>query len=619
MTRPPDWRGGDCSSTALQVARTLIVAWLIVAGLWYAVSTLLTIANFGWTQLAFDQFRSYTSSLGMPFPANVMVLENGHRPIIPALLRVIEIHAFAANQYLQIAFGATCATLAATIIAVTAWRESISSAPVRAAGVLFALVGIFWLGNARMLLHGNESVAIYLVVVCVIAGALMLRRGAAEGRARWIVGAAVAGTLATFCFAAGIALFPSFLVLAWLLGARWRHISIIAVFAALCVALYLFVLSGDGGVRSSLHFRPVASVVVAARWLASPWITGWLGFADPQTHEIVLGTPLGLAMKHSANFLQALLHLPWRTSGATLIGLTGLLVLATSVIAKARRRGPMTATRTIAFALMLFAAATAGLIGIGRLDYLDKFPEQIFADRYLVWGCLFWMGIGLLLVTLANSRRPWLRNGLLAFACLLPIAMLPFQQYGAGWGAAVYHLNQAGAAAAMSDVFDDRLFTDNQDATLEQRVRSYELLRKDQLGPFRFAGTEDLGHALLIDPLNKPADVAVNVQKLSAVSDARDATTGAMFEGVVSAGIRAIRARGPLAVIDPDRRIVGYAVFSFVGKPMKPLSLSLPLKRGFEGYVNNHDPAIRYRLVSMDGDGIKGIAWNLAELPALTP
>ena len=619
MTNRPDSVADDNSSTVILVVHTLVVVWLILAGLFYATSALVTIANYAWPQLAFDQFRSYTSALGMRFPDNVMVLENGHRPIIPALLRVVEIHAFAANQYLQIAFGATCATLAATIIALSAWRESGTDTLVRAAGVLLALLGIFWLANARMLLHGNESASIYLVIVCVTAGSLMVRRGAIDGRARWMVGAAIACALATFCFAAGVALFPTFLVLGWLLGARWRQLLIIVAMAALCLGLYLFILPGDGGVRGSLDFRPLDSMVVAARWLASPWITGWLGFADPQTHALVLDQPLGLAMKSAANFLQSVLHLQWKTTGAMLIGFGGLAIMTVGVVVKACRRGPMTATQTLAFALMMFAAATAGLIAIGRLDYLDTAPEQIFADRYLVWSCLFWMGIGLLLLSLANSRRVWLRGGVLAFVCVLPVALLPFHQYGQGWGASVYRGNQAGAAAAMSDLFDDRRFQTRDDATLDQRVLSYHLLREGQLGPFRFAGTEELGHVLGTEPVGTSDDISVILETTSIVTDARDASTGASFEGVVAGGIKAIRARGPLAVIDPDRRIVGYAMFSFVGKPMSKWSYSLPLKRGFDGYVKAYDPTVRYRLISMDSDGITGAAWDLGELPALTP
>ncbi|MFZ2237117.1 MAG: hypothetical protein WAV67_12155 [Dokdonella sp.] len=612
--------GRDANASLIaRVVSRLLIGWLILAGLWYAMTSLVAIANYAWPQLAFDQFRSYTHYLGMPFPDNVLVMENGHRPIIPALLRVAEIHLFAANQYLQIAFGTFFAILTASVIAVTAWRETSSDALVRAAGVMLALVGIFWLANARMLLHGTESEHVYLVMFCGIAGSLMVRRAVSDDRAGWMVGAAIACMLATFSFAGGVALFPTFLALAWMLGARWRHILIIVAVAVLCLGLYLFVLAGNGSVRQSLDFRPLDSMVVSARWLASPWITGWLGLADSQPLGFVINTPLGLAMTHSAKFLQSLLHVEWKSSGATLIGSVGLTIMVASVVAKARRRGPMTATRTLAFALMMFAAATAGLIGVGRLDYLEKIPEQVFSDRYLVWPCLFWLGIGLMLLSLANARRPWLRDGLLAFSCMLPIALFSFQQYGAGWGASVYHMNQAGAAAAMSDLFDDRLFQTGDDATLAQRVLSYRLLREGHLGPFRYPGSEELGHLLAANPVAAPANISVFLQKTFAVTDARDGSNGARFEGVVAAGIRAIQARGPLAVIDPDRRIVGYAMFSNVGKPMRTLGFSMPLKRGFDGYVKNYAPAVRYRLVSLDSNGIQGITWNLGELSELTP
>lgn len=600
-------------TTKRRAGDQLACAWLLLAAVWYALTALATIANFAWPQLIFDQLRSYTFYLGLPFPANVLAMENGHRPIVPALLRVAEIHLFAANQYLQIGFGTLCATLTAGLIAHVVWREEDLPTPLRAAGVLMASVAIFWLANARMLLHGTESEHAYLVMLCLLVGSLMVRRCAHEGGFGWMVGAATACVIATFTFGAGIALLPTFLLIGWLLRTPWRYLWVLVGTTLACFVLYVFVLPGDGAVRNYLELRPLDSLIVAVRWLASPWITGWLGLADPPVTKMVLRTPLAEALKSSANFLQTLLHLEWRSSGAALIGMAGLGVAAIAVVAKAVHRGPMTRVQTLALTIVVFGAATAAIIGIGRIDYLERHPDQIFADRYLLWPCLFWLGIWLALVT-ASTGRPWLRRGLLALATVLPVMLYTLHVFGAGWGATVYRNDQASAAAGMSDLFDERLFRNDAAATVKQSVQVYRLMRERRLGPFRIVGSDRLHETLAVAPSPPVAGISVDMGSTSAVADARDRAAGVRFQGVVSTGIRVIHERGPLAVIDPDRRIVGYAMFSHVGKPMRTLSLSLPLKRGFDGYIKGYDPAIRYRLVSMASAGDE--SWELADIPS---
>lgn len=594
----------------------VLVAWLLAAGCWYALTSLLTIANFAWPQLAFDQLRSYTYYLGLPFPENVLQLENGHRPIIPATVRVAEMHAFAANQQLQIVLGTLFASLTAALVAVVAWRDRTLPLALRAAGFMLALIAVFWLGNARMLLHGNESTSVYLVTLCLVAGALMLHRCAHGGGLGWMLAAAAMATVATFCFATGIALFPTFFVIGWLLRTPWRHLALLVATMLACLVLYLFVLPGDGGVRGSLDLRPIDTLQLAARWVASPWITGWLGLADPQTHGIVVTRSLGIALKDSANFLQSALHVEWRTTGALLIGMTGFAITAGAVVIKSLRRGPMTPLQTLAFALMLFGAASGFIIGIGRLVYLLARPAEVFADRYLLWTCLFWLGICLLLISVASRRRV-LRDGLVAFAMLLPIVLYTFHGYGAGWGAAVYRANQASTAAAISDVFDDQSFRSDDTATVEQTLAVFRGMREQHLGPYHLAGRDQLG-AVLASPLSPASpDILVNLGTSSLASDVRGGAGGLRFDGVVVTGIRAINDRGPLAVIDPQQRIVGYALFSTVGKPMRAFSLSVPIKRGFEGYVKNYQPGVSYRLVSMAP--ANGDAWLLGDIPAPAP
>jgi len=60
---------------------------------------------------------------------------------------------------------------------------------------------------------------------------------------------------------------------------RWQIIPVAAL--ATCLFLYLYALPGDQGVRGALNFHLLNSALIAADWLSSPWVHGWLGHADP--------------------------------------------------------------------------------------------------------------------------------------------------------------------------------------------------------------------------------------------------------------------------------------------------------------------------------------------------
>jgi len=145
-----------------RIPKYIVAAFFLAAGFYFAATTLCAIINFAWRQPMFDQYRSYATFLSLPFPQNILQSDNGHHPVIPNLFRLAEIHWFATNQLLQISVGTCCAFLSATIISVSVWRTRNLPLVARAAGVMLAVLGLLWLANARMLLHGNESLDVYL-------------------------------------------------------------------------------------------------------------------------------------------------------------------------------------------------------------------------------------------------------------------------------------------------------------------------------------------------------------------------------------------------------------------------------------------------------------------------
>ena len=85
--------------------RALFALGTVSAALVWFWSSLATLSTFALRYPAFDQYRLYSIYLGLPFPTNAVQPENGHRPILPALLRLAEIRWLAADQKFKVVVG----------------------------------------------------------------------------------------------------------------------------------------------------------------------------------------------------------------------------------------------------------------------------------------------------------------------------------------------------------------------------------------------------------------------------------------------------------------------------------------------------------------------------------
>ncbi len=597
-----------------RVAGIVGLVCLAVAALWLLTS-LMALVNFAWPQPLYDQFRLYLIYLTESFPANVLELENGHRPILPALLRVAEIHAFAANQHLQIVVGAMFALGSALFLARAAWRETALPVPARASGVLIAMLAVLWMGNARMLLHGNELVHAYLLTLSVMLGAACVERARSGNVLAWMSAATVCGMIATFSFGPGIATFAALFLVA--LSARIRPAGLLVLIAGCVVslALYMAVLPGSAGVRGMLAFDPLESFLAMTRWLASPWVNAWLGLADPPLAEwldqSLSGSWLGRVLIGSAGVANAALGNDWRALGSVLIGLAGLAALAIHTLRALLRPQATSRLDRIALALGLFGAATAAIMGLGRLEFFRTYPDQVFAERYLVWPCLFWAGLALLTHGRLRGRSLRLANGSAVAVMLIALALLPTHHAWIGWGSVVYRYAQRSAASARADALDAEVFPDDDSARFTTVVRVLDLFRERGLAMFSEPGSGLLGRKIA----SLQTDTSTQVQWLAAEAfgDARNGASCGHLAGWITSGISRVAHGGPLVVVDDDGRVMGYAEFSFIAPNARPLRLDAPRKRGFDAYLRELDAHRTYRLVQLELPGDSGSV--LATIP----
>jgi len=583
----------------------------------YAWTALCAEVNFAWRQPMLDQWRLYHTFLSLPFPENVLQLENGHRPIFPNLIRVAEIHWFAADQHLQIVCGAVFAFLSAAIIIFVTLRERSVPFVARCAGTMLAVIGVLWLANSRMLLHGNESVHTYLLTLCVTSAGLFVHRARRNGALAWMIAAATACVVAMFCFGPGAASFVSIVLLALImrLPARWLFVP----FAMLtgCLVLYVLVLPGSQGVRHMLDVRPLESLRIMAQWLSSPWINGWLGLADPQAAWVVLDKPAitSHVLRSSANALAGATGVSWRGLGIA-IGFAGIS-LFTARVAIALWRGvrTLTAWESVAIGMGSFALCSAAIFAVGRLDYLQTYPDQVYADRYMVWPSLFWCALALLATfDLAHSPRRYAQFAGICFLVAMPFALWPAHRQGVAWASIVYRNAQESAAAARSGVYDSDKFPDNAAAWKPTVLATLNLLRREHLAMFADPMWEMVGKPCpwsIADGKN----VSVQAAIASSGTDGIDGTAFVSVSGVVSSGIAQIQKSGQIAIIDSNDVIVGLAEFSQLKPGSAALRFDAPRKRGFDGYIRHFDPHGIYTLVWLVPDMRQAIRLTSVTVP----
>ena len=185
--------------------------------------------------------------------------------MLPALVRLLEIEWFGANQLLQLGVGVALVLATIALIGLAGRRDGRS--PLQGATVwLLGVLGVLWLGNARMLVHGNELVHAYLVTTFAVA-ALWAVHAATRGHAvRWMAVAATCALGAVFSFGSGMAVFAALFVCAFVARVPWRAWLLpLLVFTA--IGLYLAGMPGDsgaqfaaGGAARQSHGRPALAV-----------------------------------------------------------------------------------------------------------------------------------------------------------------------------------------------------------------------------------------------------------------------------------------------------------------------------------------------------------------------
>jgi putative flippase GtrA len=577
--------GPGAAESAWRGFQVVAVAALLGGAALYVASGVAAVALFGFRRPLWDQFRSYQLLLSAPFPLDVLQAENGHRPIIPNLLKLADLAVDGGRQGVLLLAGTLFALVAFALIAGALWRDRVLPPLWRAAGVLAAALALFWLGNARMLLHGNESIGVYWVLAWLVCGVVALACGAGSTRATGV--AALSLALGCFGFGNGPVIGCTLLLVAVLLRVPWRQVAGLAASFAVVLLLYSVLLPGAGAARNVLAVHPMENAAVALRWLSGAWIQVWLGLPDhpsgfmraAMAHNGAGGWLIG-----SADWLARLADDPLSAqSGAALwLGAAGVAALLGLSVAAWQRREAAAATPVLGLGLAWFALGTAVLVGMSRLDYFAQWPRQIFAERYLPWSCAFWLG--LLLAVPIGPRVAAATAPLAAVVvAVAAVALWPSERVWMGWAAIVDRHSRIFALALAQDqdlpALDAALAIPAEAATMRT------------IGDLRQAGSD------LYDPHCPPPGTARgNVASLDvAWTDPAD--------GLSSPSLRRLEGRWSGAPPDHARLWVRDGNGACIGRGEFTHYTSFGRRAGFDilARTAGAKPPLRVELVSADG------------------
>ena len=564
------------ASPAQRYAQYSAAVIALAAAYAYLHTSVATLFNFGLRYPFSDHYRIYANFFRIPLRDAIWGIENAHRPVVAALVRLAEMRWADADQWLQLTAGAGMAFATAAVIAAAGWRERALPTSARASTVLVAVLGVFWLGNVRMLFHGGEAIAVYPVTLMTVLAASCVYSAMVGGSAWWMALGGLLCTVATFSFGSGIVSFAALFTVAFVMRLQWRYWLAPAAILLADIVLYLYILPGKEGVQGSLALRPSQNIAIALRLLSSPWITADAGR--------VLGSGARGAMSLG-------------------IGMVGAMAFGGALLDGFIRGTRLLRLQGIGISLMALGIATAALIGLSRADLMLAVPDQVFADRYLVWSSLFWTGLAIY-VGAAVAVRP---NGdryalVVALLVVLGAAFLWKVQSGnARWAAAVFRINQQSAVAARLGIWDRALFPGSADATDEEIRITQQRFRENRWSMFRVdTSTQPLALDRVQDRL-PPAPAGSAVVLGETIDDPLNHRQVVRFEGRYpqAAGLP----RHPaLVVIDADARVSGEAIFSFLPEvTMSPL-WNVPRKNGFDGYIVAPQAGKSYRVVLFDLD-----------------
>jgi len=287
-------------------------------------------------------------------------------------------------------------------------------------------------------------------------------------------------------------------------------------------------------------------------------------------------------LQHSADWIRAALGLTNDQTLGSALGALGLIILLLLCLRAWYRPKTVGTLESLALGIALFAAATAAMVALGRNDYFRIHPDQVLADRYVIWSQTFWLALVLALVARLGPDR-WGSVVAKTVAIMLAFLLLPTHLAAIGWASAAERAMEQRAAQAQTGAIlaGYAQHADLPDDSVAPQVIDY--YRTHSLGPFRTARSRMMGRQL--EPAasaNAQPQGLVDLRMKRLDQPAADGHRTWHIEGRLAIGTPRPAIDG-IVIVDQDRRVIGLGEFGF--GPRSRFGRMDRVAEGFDAYV----------------------------------
>ncbi|HEY3662860.1 MAG TPA: hypothetical protein VGL24_06870 [Chthoniobacterales bacterium] len=385
---------------------------LILATVAFALQALALLYDGRYSVTRQDYWRIYALDFKYPFPLNALYRHNDHPTFFPSLFWLPILYFFQNNQTLLFWVGQATTLTSLAILVVSLWRSASLGVLSRLAlGLLYTLATL-WLGKINVTASGGFSCMTSVLLSAVLVGLLWLgklQRVESVVARRWLfVGIFLAGFVATFSFGTGMAVWPTFVLMALFYRLGWKVVAALGVAGPINFIIFLLLPSnGDSAVGEGLSHLVHDLPQIIGRYfevLGAPWVdygSGWLFRVDHQVYLV-----------------------------AGIIGALGVILALLCMVVFYLSPKTNEPAERIAVGLTIFILGSMTLIVIGRSGLMAINPRTVLATRYSYWSPFLWAALPVMSLYCWPRLRAY-STALGLFALTLAAGTIP-SQLGAG-------------------------------------------------------------------------------------------------------------------------------------------------------------------------------------------
>ena len=134
--------------------------------------------------------------------------------------------------------------------------------------------------------------------------------------------------------------------------------------------------------------------------------------------------------------------------------------------------------------MFIFSVSTNFMIAANRSELFLAYPDQIFADRYLFWSCVGWLGAGLYALTRPGMANLWPTFAAVAIVLVASFGALSRANSYSDWSASVYRNVELGTAGLAIGLREGATVKDIADPDLAATYRGVDVLRANSVSDY---------------------------------------------------------------------------------------------------------------------------------------